>query len=141
MDNNQRTSLTVNLLVGGTIVTIMLLANMLIKRYMPHVLQYLSLIILGIVIIGLSIYLYRLKMNIPGRSLYEFTSTLWILTILVIAPLLIGFFYKDSEYPDWILPIMLVTAAMWSAHGVFKQQQKRIDELEEKLNQQNQSEK
>ena len=46
MDNNQRTSLTVNLLVGGTIVTIMLLANMLIKRYMPHVLQYLSLIIL-----------------------------------------------------------------------------------------------
>jgi len=136
MKNHQHTSLTFDLLVGCGVIAVIYLVHLLIKHYMPHILPYVPFVIFGAAFIGVSIYAYRLDMKIPGKPLERFTSMLQLLTILVIAFLVIDFFDDTSEIPEWFLPIGFVTLLMWSAYSVFKQQQKRIDALEEELKQQ-----
>lgn len=147
MKNNRHTGLTVNLLIAGVIIAIICLTDMLIKQYIPDILPYVPLAIFGMASIGVSIYGYRLDITIPGKPLKGFTSSLACVTVLLTASLVIAFLDETSETPEWFLPIGFVILLMWSAYAVFKQQQNRIDELEEelkhqkllqKLNQQNQ---
>jgi len=133
MKNRQPTGLPFNLLVSAVIVAIIYLVHLLIQHTMPAILPYVFPAILVIGMIGSVIYLYRLRMNIPGKPMQDFTSTLWLLTILVIAIAAIDVFEETSETPEWLFPVMLATIVLWSVYGIFNQQQHRIDELDYKL--------
>lgn len=134
MDKIQIKKLILRWFGVSVFIALIYVIHYLVNEHIPQASRYGFMAMLMLCIIGLSIYLIRLRTNIPGKSLRYFTSMMWLLTILVLAPSLFVFFDKSNEPPDWNFPIMFVILVMWSAHGVFKHQQKRIDELEEKLN-------
>ncbi len=93
-----------------------------------------------IFVISLAWFAFRKKKKINNDPLYSFAFMMYLLIILTVTLPIISKLGKE-KVPDWYFAILFLTMAMSIIHAVFKQQQNRIDKLEEKLNQQNQARK
>ncbi|MHC5156937.1 MAG: hypothetical protein ACYSOZ_02395, partial [Planctomycetota bacterium] len=89
-------------------------------------------------VISFAWFVSRKKKKINKDPLYSFAFMMYILIILTVALPLISYFEKE-KLPEWFFAILFLTMSMTTIYTVLKHQQKRIDALEEKLNEQNQS--
>ena len=65
------------------------------------------------------------------------TCMMYLLGILMIATIIFSKLEK-KETPEWFFAVFFLFCSMSVIHAAFKHMQKRIEALEEKLNQQNQ---
>ena len=72
------------------------------------------------------------------RKFQQFSLLLWLLLILIVMLIIRNMFKGTDEQSEAMLLLLIIflTSLMWSTHKILKQHQKRIDALEEKLNNQ-----
>lgn len=145
MKKAQLLSLGLTCLVFSIAIAVILCTPSFAEKYLPNLLQYMFPMMIVLAVIGSVFYFVdqkkRKMKNDPSYNknpLDNFTFMVWLLTILVLALPIVSRFEK-KETPDWHFALFFLCFSMWSIHTAFKHLQKRIDALEQKLNQQNQS--
>ena len=98
-----------------------------------------------VIILALFVFFFCLgwhkRQHLKSNPLDAFKSMLWPITMLSGIIFIFNFFEEADKRsdPQLLLAIIFLTSLMWTAFKLFKSMQKRIEALEEKLNNQNQA--
>jgi len=116
------------------IAVIFLCQNFEVTQLLPYLLTAFMILLF---VISFAFFAFRKKQKINKNPLFALTLMTYLLIILMGALPIITRLEKEKA-PDWYFAIFFLAMSMSIVHAVFKHQQKRIDALEEKLNNQNQ---
>ncbi len=138
MKKIQLFSLSLSCFLLGLFIVVLFCVRIFAEEHTSHISRYFFPTIVILAFINLIIYFVSRKKHKASRdSLNSLTFLTYILLIYAVATTLICW-YEKQELPDWHRAISYLAMAMTMTCEVFKYQQKRIDALEEKLNNQNQ---